>query len=172
LVGAISAARAVGQHTEWLQRGVQLFKYREELARAEHFGPLMARAIGDLLTPDVIVAVPLHRTRERERGYNQALVLAERLSDAVEVPVVGRGAFVRHSNTPHQTGRSALERRQNMANAFVVERPSEIAGLSVLLVDDVMTSGATMGACASVLRKAGAARIQVVTVTRAINVRL
>lgn len=169
LVSAISAARAVGHHTEWLQRGVQLFKYREELARADQFAPLMADAIVDLPVADLIVAVPLHRKREIERGYNQALLLAERISAEIGVPVADRGVFVRRANTRHQTGLSADERRKNLSNAFVVERPTVIAGSSVLLVDDVMTSGATMGACATIIRQAGAKHIQVVTVTRAIN---
>lgn len=172
LSGAIAAARAAGRHIDWLQRGVQLFKFRDEMTRAELFGPMIARAIADLPAPDLIVAVPLHPKRVQERGYNQAELLAERLSSDIGVPFLEEGVFVRSLNTPHQTGRSGIERRRNLAGAFEVRNSTAVAGRSVLLIDDVVTSGATVSTCASVLRGAGAARVTVASVSRAINVRV
>lgn len=171
LAPAIAGARALGRHVEWIQRGVHLLKYRDEMARAECFGPLLATAIADLTRPDLIVPVPLHPNRELERGYNQAALIAEALSNTAVLPVIAPRVVVRSLDTPHQIGLAAHERQKNLVGAFAVTKPEAITGKHVLVVDDVLTSGATMAEIGRALRRAGAARVDVVTVSRAINVK-
>ncbi len=154
---------------EWIQRGVHLLKYRDELARAEMFGPMLATAIADTQQPDLIVPVPLHRKRQLERGYNQARLIAESLSDSIGVPVAGADLVVRSIDTPHQTGLAAVQRRRNLAGAFTVRLPLDIVGRRLLLIDDVMTSGATLAECARTLHESGSSDIAVATISRAIN---
>ena len=114
---------------------------------------------------DVVIPVPLHRTRLRWRGFNQAALLgvslARRLNCALDVATLAR---VR--STASQTARDRDQRIRNVRNAFTVRRPSRVAGRRVLLVDDVMTTGATADECARVLRAAGARRIDVLTLAR------
>lgn len=169
LAPAISSARALGQHNGWIQQGVHLLKYRDELARAEQFAPMLAQAVADVHPPDVIVPVPLHRTRELERGYNQARLLATSLSASSGIPVVDAGAFVRSVDTPHQTGLPSAQRRRNLAGAFSVRASDAFSGKRVLLVDDVMTSGSTVAECARTLRSGGACSVAIVTVSRALS---
>jgi ComF family protein len=114
---------------------------------------------------DVVIPVPLHRTRLRWRGFNQAallgVALARRLDCALDVATLAR---VRP--TASQTARDRTERARNVRDAFAVRRPARVAGRRVLLVDDVMTTGATADECARVLRAAGARRIDVLTLAR------
>jgi ComF family protein len=114
---------------------------------------------------DVVIPVPLHRTRLRWRGFNQAallsVTLARRLNCALDVITLAR---VR--STPSQTARDRAQRVRNVRGAFAVLRPCRVAGRRVLLVDDVMTTGATADECARVLRAAGARRIDVLTLAR------
>ncbi len=114
---------------------------------------------------DVVIPVPLHRTRLRWRGFNQAALLgaalARRLNCSLDVATLAR---VR--STASQTERDRAQRARNVRNAFSVRRPSRVAGRRILLVDDVMTTGATADECARVLRAAGARRIDVLTLAR------
>jgi ComF family protein len=114
---------------------------------------------------DIVIPVPLHRTRLRWRGFNQAALLgaalARRLNCSLDVVTLAR---VRA--TASQTERDRAQRTRNVRDAFAVRRPSRVAGQRVLLVDDVMTTGATADECARVLRAAGALRIDVLTLAR------
>jgi len=114
---------------------------------------------------DIVIPVPLHRTRLRWRGFNQAALLgaalARRLNCSLDVVTLAR---VRA--TAPQTERDRAQRTRNVRDAFAVRRPSRVAGQRVLLVDDVMTTGATADECARVLRAAGALRIDVLTLAR------
>jgi ComF family protein len=138
----------------------------------------LANPLGDLLAglglsalpgavPDVLVPVPLHRRRASERGYNQALLLALRLERAWDVPVAA-DVLLRDVPTLPQADLDAAARRRNVRHAFTVRRPEVIAGRHVVLVDDVLTTGATAGECAHVLMRAGATTVGVVTVARAL----
>jgi ComF family protein len=113
----------------------------------------------------VIVPVPLHRSRLRQRGFNQSAVLARQLARALDWPVALR-MLVRIRDTPSQTALTVAERAANVAGAFAVRSPASVRERSVLLVDDVWTSGATACAAAAALADAGAARIDVLTFAR------
>ena len=115
---------------------------------------------------DAVTYVPLHATRERERGYNQAALLAKHLAAALDGLPLLRGALVRVRPTSTQTNLSARKRRENVRNAFRARDPDWLAGRRILLVDDVMTTGATAAECSRVLKEAGAAAVYVVTVAR------
>ncbi len=120
-----------------------------------------------LLDADLVIPVPLHSARERERGFNQAAVLAEAFARISHL-TLDEHSLVRQSQTKmHRAGMDAKARRQSLTGAFVVRHPKLIAGKHVLLVDDVFTTGATVSACAAVLIAAGAEQVFVLTVARA-----
>jgi ComF family protein len=114
-----------------------------------------------------VVPVPLHKSRERERGFNQAAIIAEKLARRAAVPFDDASLVrVKYAET-HRAGMDAEARRESVADSFVVARPRLIAGESVLLVDDVWTTGATAAACAAPLLEAGAREVFALTLARA-----
>ncbi len=149
-----------------IQNAVHLFKYRGRTAIASTLAELMASRI--LQNPfhfNGIIPVPLHPIRLRERGYNQSALLAKSLSRYLGVPVI-EGALERIRYTRSQVGLSAQERRENVKGAFKAD-PAKIAGLDLILVDDVCTTGATLEECGFALKEAGAGRVWGVTLARA-----
>jgi len=116
---------------------------------------------------DALVPVPLHPRRRRERGFNQAELIAAAISRCTGVTVLG-SALVRRKDTAPQTGLSAAARRGNMRGAFAVRRRAQIAQRRLVLVDDVLTTGATALACARALREAGAIEVRLLSVARAL----
>lgn len=114
---------------------------------------------------DAVTFVPLYPRRERDRTYNQARLLARGLARRLGVSV-GEGCLCRIRATATQTALSAAERRSNVSGAFLARNSDWLDGRCMLLVDDVMTTGATVAECARVLREAGAAAVYVVTVAR------
>ena len=117
----------------------------------------------------LIMPVPLHPERERERGFNQAAVLARALAQSTRLRC-DEWSLVRMIHTDrHRTGMDARARRESVAGAFAVKRPRLIEGERVLLIDDVFTTGATVSACAAVLKDAGAEDVFVLTVARPQN---
>lgn len=131
-------------------------------ALAEFLGPMLPYSPADF---DVVVPVPLHRRRLWWRGFNQAALLASCVARRLERPMV-TGALMRKRATTPQTSKDHEARRRNVSRAFAVRRPDRIKGRRVLLVDDVMTTGATVDECARVLLKAGARRVDVLTLAR------
>ena len=115
--------------------------------------------------PQLIVPVPLHRSRLRQRGFNQAVLLGRVLSRRLSLPMLP-DALVRIRPTEPQITLSATERRVNVKGAFRVNRPGRIAGTRILLLDDVMTTGSTMDECAKELKKAGAESVVAATIAR------
>jgi ComF family protein len=114
---------------------------------------------------DVIVPVPLHPARERERGFNQATLLAELLASRVAVPL--RAVLQRIRYTTTQTAYDRAERMENLHGAFRLRKNQDVRDLRVLLIDDVLTTGSTLSECARVLKAAGAVSIHAATAARA-----
>jgi ComF family protein len=143
------------------------FKFRGDLAAGRVLADLMAEraAIDAPVRPISIVAVPLHVSRLRERGYNQAHELAKRLAGALDIPL-HRDLLVRTRATPAQTGVDAAARRRNLRGAFAVTAAQALPE-HVVIFDDVMTTGATLRECALVLRHAGVARVDAWALARA-----
>lgn len=130
------------------------FKYQDELAYGRLLSDLLAERIDEIALEGVeaLVAVPLFPNRYRQRGYNQAELIAESLSKALEIPLI-KQAVKRVKATPSQTHLNAEERRKNLKHAFEVE-PLKLAGLThIALIDDVITTGATMQALAQQIRR-------------------
>lgn len=165
LPAAISQARSVGPFAGWLRSSVIALKYEDETDRAAHLGPMLA-AVAPAVADPVIAPVPLHASRLRSRGYNQSMLLAREAGAALGWPVAG--LLVRTRATASQVTLGAAQRRGNVAGAFAVAPGVAFSapGPTVILVDDVMTTGSTLGACAEPLLAAGAAEVVVLTVAR------
>lgn len=157
---------AVGPHAGTLREAVQCFKYRGQLPLERPLGTLLAAAVraGGGRRPDLVVPVPLHPTRLRERGYNQSLQLGRQAAKQLAAPVAP-ALLRRVKATTAQQGLDAATRRDNLRDAFAAT--ARVTGRHILLVDDVMTTGATVRACAEVLRKAGATSVEVAVLGRA-----
>ncbi|MBI4443242.1 MAG: ComF family protein [Acidobacteria bacterium] len=160
-------ARSFGYYQEPLESLIQLFKYDGFRPLARPLGQCLAKAFRRLAENrwDLVVPVPLHPKRQRERGFNQAELLAARLSRLCGLKL-GTKDCVRVRNTPPQTGLRAAARRKNIAEAFYVPDTRRVQSRRLLLVDDVLTTGATVDACARVLLEAGAEAVGVVTLAR------
>ncbi|MEQ9332087.1 ComF family protein [Thalassobaculum sp.] len=146
------------------------FKHGDRLHLASLLAGWMRAAGAELMADaDVIVPVPLHRWRLLARRYNQAAVLAHALGRATGIPVSDR-ALQRVKRTPSQGRLTRSQRARNVQGAFRVaaSRRTEVAGRRVLLVDDVLTSGATAGACARVLLRAGVEAVDLLTLARVV----
>ena len=144
---------------------VHCLKYQRLASLAEPFGEMLAdywRA--EQLTADWLIPVPLHPSRERDRGYNQSDLLARQLARRVNVPISARG-LRRTRATAVQMTLNAAQRRENVAGAFECVEP-RVRGAQVVIVDDVGTTGATLDACAQALLKAGAASVMGLTLAR------
>lgn len=167
-------ARAVAAYRDGMRAAIHALKYGRRAAVARPLGRLLAEAGGRLIAPDsrgpaaavdAVVAVPLHPARLRERGFNQAELLAGTCARAWGVPLVRR-ALVRTRPTRPQVELDGAARRANVAGAFAVIRPAALGARRVLLVDDVLTTGATAAAAAGVLRAAGCAAVGVLVLAR------
>ena len=134
----------------------------------------MARALSELASPllahpdfaacDMIVPVPLHWQRYLQRSYNQSALLAKMLSRKINISY--KSPLKRIRKTPRQATLSRQERLENLKDAFIVPTPAKVAGKKILLVDDVLTTGATLHCCAEALLKAGAESVVIFTVAR------
>jgi ComF family protein len=134
-------------------------------ALARPLSRLLLAAVARTTRFDAIVPMPLHWLRRWHRGFNQAELLARGLARPLGIPVVP--ALVRARATAPQAGLTRAQRRANVSGSFRVRRHAAVAGAHVLLVDDVMTTGATLSAAASALKRAGARRITAITIARA-----
>jgi ComF family protein len=158
---------AVAEHEGVMRKAVHALKYDGQTSLARPLAALMAATVHDGMPfpAEVIVPVPLHPRRLRERGYNQATLIARELARTTGLPIL-EDVLARSRATKTQTQLSAAERRVNVIGAFTADA-ARAAGRAVLLVDDVCTTGSTLMACADALRRAGANRVYAMTLTRA-----
>lgn len=169
---AFDRARAAVTFDGGARALVHNLKYADRLDLAAPMARLMVQAGRELLADaDMLVPVPLHPYRLWRRRFNQAALLARHIARASAVPARA-DLLVRKRGTPSQTTLSRAERRANVADAFAVSRNAQnsIAGAKLLIVDDVFTTGATLDACARILRRAGAARVDALTFARVVEI--
>ena len=168
-------ATAFGSYQGGLRELLHLLKYEQVRPAAGVLGQMLASAIEELEFHDatvLLVPVPLHAGKRRERGFNQSeLVVREALKAAASGDrlELRTDLLERTRATKSQIGLTRHQRRENMRGAFRVTKPEEVKGREILLVDDVFTTGTTVSACARVLRQAGASRVWVATVARTLK---
>ena len=168
-------AVSFGEYEAELRDLIHLLKYEGVLPAAAQLGRLLSEAIRSLHLPAadvpvVIVPVPLHSSKQKQRGFNQAELIAKASVKRAREPFrVEPDVLVRQRPTHSQVGLAREERVANMRGAFRVVAPERIAGRNVIVVDDVMTTGATVSECARVLKKAGAEKVWAATVARALK---
>ena len=142
---------------------IQSLKFHERLVLVNHLADSVAKRVDT--KPDWLVALPLHPTRLRERGFNQSLLLAKRISRQLGIPLL-QDACERVRNTPPQSSLPWKERDKNMRQAFTCKLDGKMPGKHVAIVDDVMTTGATMGELAQALKSAGVSEVSAWVVAR------
>jgi len=162
---AFDSTQAALDYTFPVDKLIQAYKYHQQLALARLFGTLLRQAVSLQTRPNVILPMPLHAARLRERGFNQALEIAKIIAKDLHLPLATHLAQ-RTINTLSQATLAWDARKKNMRGAFACDLNLE--GMHIALVDDVMTSGATLHALAKTLKRAGATRIDVWVVARAI----
>ncbi len=163
-----AGARSFGYYTAELSGLIQGLKFRGRKNLVKLLVPLLTQAFRDSWRRedfDLIVPVPLHIKRKRDRGYNQSELLARSLARQIAIPC-GR-ALIRARSTVPQIGLTDLQRLENVRKAFRCANPQQINERRILLIDDVMTTGATAASASSTLLEAGARRVSVLTVARA-----
>ncbi|HSA95018.1 MAG TPA: ComF family protein [Acidobacteriota bacterium] len=168
---AFSAHRSCGAYGGALKEVILLFKYRRYAPLA---GPLVRFAESSLGQEaaiwdgaEILVPVPLHRARKRERGFNQSLLLARKMAGPRGLGTL-KGSLVKVRNVPAQAGLRAADRERNAVGAYALKRPERVRGKVIVLVDDVTTTGATIRECARVLVEAGAKDVRAITLAQAL----
>ncbi|GMV36087.1 MAG: competence protein F [Fimbriimonadales bacterium] len=147
---------------------VRRLKYDRVYALGNALGELLAEAVRawpEVADVDEVIPVPIHASRQRQRTFNQAELIARPVAEALGLNCA-TDVLVRHRRTPPQVGRTRQERRRNIAGAFRVVNRGRVTGRSFMLVDDVYTSGYTLGECAGELMAAGASHVTALTVCR------
>lgn len=164
---AFEMARAILHYNDAAAKLVHSFKYAGKTYCHSTFSALksLSTSVTDLVLPDLIVPVPLHVKRLRERGFNQAVILAHLFFPDNKQQIAAE-MLLRTRITVPQTGLSGKDRRKNLKNAFAIGQTDKIKGKSVLLVDDVYTTGTTINECAKILKKHGAKNVQALTLAR------
>lgn len=170
-------ASAYGSYEAGLRDLIHLLKYQHVRPAANVLGRMLAEVVAELREafsdrPPIVVPVPLHLAKLRQRGFNQSELIARAAlklkPDGLDLRL-NTALLVRQKPTESQTGLTPHQRRENVRGAFRIQRPAEVDGRDVLLVDDVFTTGTTASECARVLRRAGAQRVFVVTVARVLK---
>ena len=158
------AVYSYGSYEGTLRQLIHLFKYAGVRPLARTFGRFLTRALPRENAFDVIVPMPLHWFKQWQRGFNQSELLAAEIARKWNVPV--RKLVRRQKTTAPQAGLTNAKRRANVRGAFRFTGGRRLEGLRVLLVDDVVTTGATASACARVLKRAGAAHVSLLALAR------
>jgi len=163
------AARAALVYNDASREIILRFKHADRTRYANALGTWLSRAGAELVPlADAIVPIPLHPRRLIRRRYNQSLLLSRGLARLTGLPVLP-DVLRRNRHTPSQGGLSRGARHRNVRGAFSLRRGAAIEGKSILLIDDVYTTGATVEACARALKKGGAAQVYVLTLARVIR---
>jgi ComF family protein len=160
--------RALGGYTEPLSPLIHALKYQGKKSLAEIFGRGLTGLLNSdpiLKQADAIIPIPLHPARQRERGYNQTELLGLELSRQTGIPIIN--ALKRKKNTKSQTTLDPAKRRENMRGAFAVKDNSTIQNKKVILIDDVITSGATINSATQTLLNGGAKEVYGLVIARA-----
>ncbi len=158
------AAYSFGFYEDTLRELIHLFKYGRIQTLSKPLGRLLALALPRDRAFDVIVPMPLHWRKRWQRGFNQSELLAREIGRRSNVPVKNHLRRVRFTSA--QAGLTNAKRRQNVSGAFRSKKKNSLAGKRVLLVDDVMTTGASAASCARALKLAGASRVTILTLAR------
>lgn len=146
-----------------VQRLIHSLKYRSQFALGLRLGNLLGERLRDVRPYqdcDLILPVPLHPRQERKRGYNQSAGIAKGIAQVTGMPV-NSSALIRQTSTRSQTRKNRYERFENMLSVFAVAHPEAVQDKNILLVDDVVTTGATLEACAQLLLLAGAKQVTI-----------
>jgi ComF family protein len=157
----LEAVAAVGRHEGALREAIHGLKYGRRRGLAVPLGHLLVRRLDATLAewwPDLVIPVPMHWRARLRRGFNQSELLAEEVAASARLRH-DRAALVKVRPTPSQVGLSGDQRRKSLHGAFSVRDPAVVRGRTLLLLDDVCTTGTTLQECARALRAAGAARI-------------
>jgi len=166
-------ACAYGSYDGELRELIHLLKYEQVTPAANVLGGMLAEAITklDIQGPVLMIPVPLHSSKRRQRRFNQAELLARAALKRSPMPggELAKNLLVRTRATISQIGLTRPQRAENIRGAFRAEHRERIVGRNVLLVDDVLTTGTTASECARVLRKAGAEKVWVATVARTLK---
>ena len=163
-LAGFDAVYSYGSYEGPLRQLIHLFKYSKVQPLAAPFGDFLARVLPREQSFDCVVPMPLHWRRRWERGFNQSELLAREIARRWNAPV--NRAVKRVKATAPQAGLTNAKRRANVSGAFAMRRGVRLDGARVLLVDDVLTTGASAAACARVLKRAGAAHVAVLAVAR------
>jgi len=180
----LDRARSVCRFTGLIRKAIHRYKYDSVRELADPLGELLCAYLESGFRPgptadpyytepraisleevDLIVPVPLFPARERDRGFNQARLLVDRVAARFNVPAPG-GVLIRTRDTTPQINLKARERKRNVRGAFEVVEAGPVRDRTVLLVDDVCTTGATLGECSKMLKRAGADRVFALTLAR------
>ena len=167
-LSAFAAGASLGPYEGSLRTAIHELKYGGQRRVASRLAEAALRedAVRTVVAPGtVLVPVPLHPRRQRERGFNQSELLACEIARRTGAQIAP-AALVRRADTPPQTGLTAAARRANVKGAFAVRQRARVAGRCIVLVDDVFTTGATARACARALREAGASDVRLLTMAR------
>jgi competence protein ComFC len=156
------------QYSEITQEFIHFFKYKKFEELSFSFAAELAKVLDKSSTHDLfdlLVPIPLHKNRLKERGFNQSELLAKALSEQTRIPV-NKNSLVRIRYTQPQAKMSRKERIKNVKGAFQLKGSLEIKNKTILLVDDVLTTGSTMNECAKILKSGGAHKVYSLTITR------
>jgi ComF family protein len=154
-----------------VQQSLHRFKYKGRKEIGSYFGKCMGHELkncGRFQTCQLILPLPLFASREKKRGYNQAAILSEGISAVMHLPVFN-DALVRIKGTATQTHKNRIQRWQNMEDKFRVRRKEQLAGRHILLIDDVITTGATLEACAQTLLRIEGVTLSIATLAYSVS---
>ena len=162
---AFTQAWTIYPYKSPLKEAIGLFKYKGKISLTGPLADLVLKALAPLPMIDVILPVPLHPVRLRAREFNQSLLLANRVSRQLTLPL-SHSNLVRVRPTTPQTSLKRQDRLKNLRGSFIVKNPKALMGKNILLIDDVFTTGTTVNECAKALRKNGSGPVYIVTLAR------